>query len=83
MVLLNFVIALISQSYDDVMEKQMESDYLQKTKLTRECRFMMKTIGTTSEVRNMFILTTNSETGDNKVDEWQGFVQTVRNYLKT
>ena len=28
MILLNFVIALISQSYDDVMEKQMETEYL-------------------------------------------------------
>jgi len=45
MILLNFIIALISQSYDDVMEKQMETEYLQKTKLNRECRFMMKTLG--------------------------------------
>ena len=45
MILLNFIIALISQSYDDVMEKQMETEYIQKTKLNRVVRFMMKSFG--------------------------------------
>ena len=83
MILLNFVIALISQSYDDVMERQLEAEYQQMTKLNRECRFMMKAIGRPCEVQNMFVLTTNSESGENKADEWHGFVVTVRSYLKT
>ena len=61
----------------------MEVDYRQKTMLNRECRFMMKSIGSECEIQNIFILTTNSETGDNKQDEWQGFVVAIKNKLKS
>ena len=44
MICLNFVIALISQSYDSVMTKYEEILYKQRTYLNRECRLVLKSL---------------------------------------
>ena len=61
MILLNFVIALISQSYDSVMLKYVEIAYRQRSYLNRECCLVVKSIGLKDRTMDIFLLTANSE----------------------
>lgn len=60
MILLNFVIALISQSYDSVMTKYQEITYMQRTYLNRECRLILKSLKIKDRM-DIFLLVANSE----------------------
>jgi len=73
MILLNFVIALISQSYDSVMTKYEEITYMQRTYLNRECRLVLKSFKI-KERMDILLLSANSESSLAKEDDWQGFV---------
>ena len=60
MILLNFVIALISQSYDSVMTKYQEITYMQRTYLNRESRLILKSLKIKDRM-DIFLLVANSE----------------------
>ena len=68
MILLNFVIALISQSYETVMTKAMEAKYAQRTKLNKECQLVMKSYGAHHRNRNIFLMTATHEDHDTDPD---------------
>ena len=57
-ILLNFLIAIISQSYDNVMSKSLEYKYNQRCQMNRECRLILKSLGMNYHFQCM-ILSTN------------------------
>ena len=44
-VLLNFLIAVISQTYENVMTRKLYTEYMHKAVLNRECRLNLKSFG--------------------------------------
>lgn len=80
-ILLNFVIAIISQSYDSVMLKSVQNKYFQRTQLNQECRLVLKSLKV-KERMDQFILTANIEDDLAQADEWLGFTQTIKNFVK-
>lgn len=54
-VLLNFLIAVISQSYENVMNKSVQFKYLQRCELIREAAIVFNSLGR-SETYSIFVL---------------------------
>jgi len=73
-ILLNFLIAVISQSYENVMSKAVISKYRQRAQLNRECRLVYAELNW-CKVLNITILTANTtdDHGD-EADAWQGVI---------
>jgi hypothetical protein len=85
MILLNFVIAVICDSFTNVMEKQSEALYKQRTRLNRESRYIIKVLYPKyGGVLDMFVLTTNSEAGQggNSKENFKGFIHAAKGYFK-
>ena len=77
--LLNFLIAVISQSYADVMAHANISVYKQRSELNRECLIRGKAFGQDDEV-NVLIL--SADTLDESLEsKWFTFLQTIRKLL--
>ena len=53
---------------------------MQRTYLNRECRLILKSLKIKDRM-DIFLLVANSENKLQKEDEWQGFVQTIKNYI--
>ncbi len=64
-VLLNFVIAIITNSYDQVMSNAQISKYIQMCELNREVRLIMKSLGILKK-ESIYILTTRKDALDNE-----------------
>ena len=80
-VLLNFIIAIIGQSYDSVMEKATQYMYLQRTDMNMECRVTLKYLGMLKTM-DQFVLTASLEDGhQHDDDEFCGFVRTIEDYI--
>lgn len=75
-ILLNFLIAIISQSYDNVMSKSLEYKYNQRCQMNRECRLILKSLGMDDHFQCMILSANCSQDGDG--EQWQGFVQTIK-----
>ena len=80
-ILLNFLIAIICQSYDEVLSKQIVTKYTKKCELNRECRLLLKTLGSLPRFES-FVLTANVF-ASLELQEWQGYVQTIRSFVST
>ena len=80
-ILLNFLIAIISQSYDNVMSKQIMSKYQNRSAINRELRLSMKAVGLKHKmnVATMSATCSNGGDGDNS---WDGFVKTIKKFVK-
>ena len=70
MILLNFIIALITQSYENVMTTELEIKYKQRTQLNREACLILNRLGFEQIKLSMFLLTANSEGKKNTNIEW-------------
>lgn len=70
------MIAIIGQSYENVMDKRMEVQYDDKCALNREAFQIMKYFPAFGEYNsNTFLLTIIKGDGDNeKPDQWNGFL---------
>lgn len=79
-VLLNFLIAVISQTYEDVMSRKLMTTILQKAEMNRECRLILNNLGLERKIPP-FILQTEKYVGLGS-DSWQGFVVTINNHIK-
>ena len=78
-ILLNFLIAIICQSYEEVLSKQIVTKYTKKCELNRECRLLLRTLGGLQRFES-FVLTANVFASLD-LQEWQGYVQTIRSFV--
>jgi hypothetical protein len=82
-ILLNFLIAIISQSYDAVMAKATNNVYAQRCRLNRDYRIVVNFRRWFTQVPSeVLILTANSFTDESQGDEWLGFVKTIKLSVK-
>ena len=78
-ILLNFLIAIISQSYEAVMMQQNMNKYRHRSQLNRECRMTMSFLRWDTTL-GPFVLATN--VSDSQGDgEWYGFIHTIKRYV--
>jgi len=66
-ILMNFLIAVISQSYDSVMDTALQTLYSQRCEMNLEIRLMRNKLGVKIE-RTMFIISANCTEEEN--DDW-------------
>ena len=81
-ILLNFMIALISQSYEKVISRSLVYKYQNRSEMNREFRLLNR-----MSFKPMDCLIIFAERMDEKVDdeddkEWNGFVSSVNKFLK-
>ena len=93
-ILLNFLIAVISQSYENVMSKKLIKKYLQKAELIIEAYQFIDALNTYFGIdfhkhpliKNnkvlLSIFTKDEHDEDEERDEWLGFVATIKVFLK-
>jgi hypothetical protein len=80
-ILLNFLVAVISQSYEMVMSQQVISIYLHRCELNLECLRVLHYLGQLEPI-NMFTIAASDEVeGSDKNDEWLGFVSEIKKYI--
>lgn len=86
-ILLNFLIAIISQSYEQVMTLKIQVKYMHKSELNRECFLFLKTMRLLSDYIpdqgkfNIFYLWSTIGNGEEDENDWLGFVQTLKNVV--
>ena len=68
-VLLNFLIAIISQSYENVMSKSMIFKYRQRVQLNLECLLILDTFGVLKPFNCMTIVSEDSNFAEDS-GEW-------------
>jgi len=76
-ILLNFLIAVISQSYEKVMDSKIQLQYRQRSILNNEYKIVMGSLGLLEKRCDVFFLTSNVEESD-RGNEWSGFVQNMK-----
>jgi hypothetical protein len=81
MILLNFIISLLNQSYEKVMNSATKITYSLRAGLNQEAYVIRKKLGFYKENMSMFLLTANSESSENGDDEWQGYIKSVKNFV--
>lgn len=84
-ILLNFLIAVISQSYEKVKNSAMMLEYQDKCQLNSEAHMIMELFKYNITYKVMIItepenVKDKQETED--FDEWTGFVQTLKMFIK-
>ena len=78
-VLLNYLIAVISQTYENVMTTKLHTTYLHKAILNYEYAESLGQIQRSNW--SSFILSTNTTDSQNE-DEWLGFINTIKQYIQ-
>ena len=78
-ILLNFLIAIISQSYDSVMAKSIISRYVNRCTTNREHRLNLKAVGMIS-YQDIVVVSANCQKSGNE-DELEGFVKSIKKYV--
>lgn len=81
-VLLNFLIAIISQSYENVMDSKLISRYQDMTDLSREAYQIMRYIPTFGQFRSRTIIMTVPKYSSEEEGQWGGFVQAIKNFIQ-
>ena len=81
-ILLNFLIAVLSQSYEMVMSKASISTYLHRCELNMECLRVQAHIGLLEPINLFTIACADSHEGDEGSDEWLGFVSEVKKFIE-
>jgi hypothetical protein len=74
-ILLNFLIAVISDSYDDIIEEKKAIEYKQKAELNRQTLIWNKAWYNLDKV-NCFILSANTE-DKTLCDKWNKIIEDV------
>jgi hypothetical protein len=79
-VLINFLIAVISQSYENVMDTATMIKYSQRCDLNSQISIIYEHSGSLKKNFDCVILSSNTSHGGDK--EWSGFCQSVKGYVK-
>jgi hypothetical protein len=77
-ILMNFLIAVIFQSYDRSMSNYSVTKYALKCKLNLECRQVLKIF---DKVEAMDCFYISAPSAKSSSSEWHGFVKTVQNSI--
>ena len=81
-ILLNFLIAIIQQSYDSILERQVQNKYQNRNVINREHRLFLKHLGLQKGI-DIVVLSAHCK-GKNeheKDEDWDGFVGTIKKYI--
>lgn len=78
-ILLNFLIAVISQGYDMVIAESVVDKYLTRAELNLEFFILLKAFGQIKKF-NILILQMERDS-EEKTDQFLGFVQTIKNSI--
>ncbi|CDW82402.1 serine threonine protein kinase [Stylonychia lemnae] len=83
-ILLNFIIAVISQSYEKIMQRMVAQSYMAKAKLIYECELHYSRYGKgDSHFPKYFILRrVKNNTMKGEDAEWQGFVKDIKKSIE-
>jgi hypothetical protein len=76
-ILLNFLIAIISQSYEQVMSQATVNKYIHRSELNRECRILVKNYLLPLE---LLIYSVQKESDHD--EDWNGFVTTIKSFIR-
>jgi hypothetical protein len=78
-ILMNFLIAIIAQSFEEMMSRKTINKYSQRAEMNKECRLNLFSFGLAPKVECITIQADNSV---NESNEWQGFVHAIKKTLK-
>ena len=91
-ILLNFLIAVISQSYENVMNKQDIKKYEYIADLNEEALMMINSLprmkrtfdGEKQQLvkKNQLIVSIKTKEDQEDTEEWVGFIQTIKLFMK-
>lgn len=83
-ILLNFLIAVISQSYENVMNSKSIMKYQDMAALNKEAYNFMNFFGFKYPLmkKNRLLLTLEASNDEGETGEWGGFVQTMKIFVK-
>jgi len=81
-ILLNFLIAVVSQSYENVMNSAMRFKYQQRCSLMRDAAIIISGLGRLTSYTALILQADHSDNGGNGED-WAGFVQTLKSFIRT
>ena len=84
-ILLNFLIAIIGQSYDSVMSRNFISLYKSKCGFIKECTIitdMFDSLIGNSNLASVYLLSSSIDHDDSN-NEWTGFIKTITSTVKT
>jgi len=80
--LLNFLIAIVSQSYENVMQQSEIFLYNQRLELNSETIVIVDFFGRLPEFRTLIIASLDDEArADEAADEWKGLVTNMKDYF--
>jgi len=80
-ILLNFLIAVVSQSYENVMNSAMRFKYQQRCELNREAAIINTGLRRLNSYTALILQADHSDNGGNGED-WAGFVQTLKTFIR-
>lgn len=82
-ILLNFLIAMITQSYERVMQQRAKSHYAQKCDLNIEIKLLQSHLMNEKKFDSVIIFSRNDLNANEEDDEenWDGFVEAIRKQL--
>mmetsp|Transcript_3352 Transcript_3352/g.5063 ORF Transcript_3352/g.5063 Transcript_3352/m.5063 type:complete len:244 (-) Transcript_3352:104-835(-) len=79
-ILLNFLIAVISQTYEKVISAQQTHNYLHKSQLNREYYELRSFFGWTSKIKALSF-TNDSQFEGESDDEWKGLISAMKKHI--
>ena len=80
-ILLNFLIAIISQSYEMVMAKTTENTYRHRCELNAECYSILKIFNQLDYFDTLIIYSKVENIAEQAQTEWLGFVTTIKSFI--
>ena len=78
--MLNFLIAIISQSYEEVMSKAEIFKYKTRVDLNLECQQIFDFIGFLESFNTLLIV---SQDEDVQSEQWQGVVNSIKTFIRS
>ena len=79
-ILLNFLIAIISQSYENVMSKLEVFKYKTRADFNLECLQVMEFFGRLESFDTLLLVTQNEDVTD--ANEWTGIINTIKTFSR-
>jgi hypothetical protein len=85
MIFMNFIIAVISDSYNSVYKYKDEFDYLQRVMMIyeREAHFGQETLTDKEYFPDVLIVRRKKENESSTKNDWQSWITTIKNHIKS
>jgi hypothetical protein len=79
--LLNFLITIMGQTYDQVMEQSIIRKYADRADLNRECRLVYRYFGMLKDIDSSFICSKDLSEDLGGGDSHMGFVKSIKDFV--